>query len=208
MKIGIVGAGMIGSATARLFAKAGHEVAVSNSRGPASLASLVADIGPRASAMTVDEAARWGDVILLAVPWRTPEALPADAAVAGKIVIDAMNPYGADGSVADLGDDTSSETTARRLPHARLVKAFNTIWYKHLAGRGRPDAPVAERHAIFIAGDDKDAKATVSRLIEEIGFGAVDTGALREGGRRQQPDTSLYNKIMTVAEGRKAAGVS
>src|SRR6188472_415529 len=116
MKIGIIGAGMIGSATARLFAKAGHEVAVSNSRGPASLASLVAKIGPRASAMTVDEAARWADVILLAVPWHTPEALPADAAVAGKIVIDAMNPYGADGSVADLGDDTSSETTARRLP--------------------------------------------------------------------------------------------
>src|SRR5919107_1981925 len=103
MKIAIIGAGMIGATAAHLFVNTGHEVAVSNSRGPASLADLVAELGPRAHAMTVADAARWAEVVLLAVPWRTPEALPPPDAVNGKIVIDAMNPYAADGSIIDLG---------------------------------------------------------------------------------------------------------
>jgi predicted dinucleotide-binding enzyme len=122
--------------------------------------------------------------------------------VKGKIVIDAMNPYSADGSISDLGDATSSEQTRKRLPGARLVKAFNTIWYRHLAERSRPDTPVDERHAIFVAGDDDTAKRIVSRLIEEVGFGAVDTGSLIDGGRRQQPNMAFYNRIMTVREAR------
>jgi predicted dinucleotide-binding enzyme len=202
MKIGIIGAGMIGAAAARLFVKAGHAVALSNSRGPESLSALIAELGPAARAATVADAARWADVVLLAVPWRTPEALPPADAVAGKIVIDAMNPYAADGSVTDLGPTTSSEATRKRLPGARLVKAFNTIWYKHLAGRGRPERPVDERHAIFVAGDDEAAKRIVIGLIETIGFGAVDTGPLVEGGRRQQPGTELYNKVITVRDAR------
>ncbi len=202
MKIGIMGAGMIGATAARMFVNAGHEVAVSNSRGPASLSSLVTELGPRATAMTVADAARWGDVILLAVPWRNPKALPPADAVAGKIVIDAMNPYAEDGSVTDLGATTSSEATRKRLPGARIVKAFNTIWYKHLAERGRPDRPVDDRHAIFVAGDDDSAKRTVIALIESIGFGAVDTGPLVEGGRRQQPGTALYNQVITVRDAR------
>ena len=204
-KIGIIGAGMIGATTARLFVKAGHEVAVSNSRGPASLADLVNELGPRARAMTAADAARWADIVLLAVPWRSPEALPPADAVAGKIVIDAMNPYTHDGAVHDLGASTSSEETRKRLPGARIVKAFNTIWFKHLAERGRTDAPLDDRHAIFVAGDDEDAKKIVSHLIEETGFGAVDTGALVEGGRRQQPNTSLYNKVLTRREGQTLA---
>jgi predicted dinucleotide-binding enzyme len=203
MKIGIIGAGRIGATAARLFVKAGNEVAVSNSRGPATLQPLVAELGPKAKAMSVEDAARWADVVLLAVPWRTPEALPPAAAVAGKIVIDAMNAYAADGTVRDLGPTTSSEETRKRLPGARLVKAFNTIWFQHLAERGRTDVPPDERHAVFVAGDDDTAKRIVERLIEEIGFGAVDTGSLAEGGRRQQPDTSLYNKVMTVRDARK-----
>ncbi|HXW06182.1 MAG TPA: NAD(P)-binding domain-containing protein [Vicinamibacterales bacterium] len=202
MKIGIIGAGMIGSTAARLFVSAGHEIAIANSRGPASLAGLVAELGPAARALDVAGAARWADVLLLAVPWRKPEALPPSDSVAGKIVIDAMNPYGPDGSIADLGSGSSSEETRRRLPAARLVKAFNTIWYRHLAERGRPDAPVDDRHAIFVAGDDEDAKRIVMGLIEGIGFGPVDTGSLADGGRRQQPDTALYNKILTVREAR------
>src|SRR5688572_598328 len=145
MKIGIIGAGMIGSTAARLFVKARHEVAVSNSRGPATLQPLVAELGSKAKAMTVVEAARWAEVVLLAVPWRTPDALPPADVVSGKIVIDAMNPYAADGSVTDLGGSSSSEETKKRLPGARLVKAFNTIWYKHLNERGRPDLPFEER---------------------------------------------------------------
>jgi predicted dinucleotide-binding enzyme len=202
MKIGIIGAGMIGATAARLFVNAGHEIALSNSRGPASLSALVTELGPRAKAMTVADAARWAEVILLAVPWRMPEALPPADAVAGKIVIDAMNPYAEDGSVTDLGATTSSEVTRKRLPGARLVKAFNTIWFRHLAERARPDRPADERHAIFVAGDDESAKRTVIGLIEAIGFGAVDTGSLADGGRRQQPGTSLYNQVITVRDAR------
>ena len=205
MKIGIIGAGMIGGTAARVFAKAGHDVAVSNSRGPESLAALVKEIGPKARAMTVDDAAKWADVVLLAVPWRSAEGLPDPALVKGKIVIDAMNPYARDGAVMDLGASSSSEETAKRLPDARLVKAFNTIWFKHLGTKGRTDLPMDDRHAIFVAGDDEDAKRIVSGLIADIGFGAVDTGSLAKGGRRQQPGAALYNKVMTVKEGRNAA---
>ena len=202
MRIGIIGSGMIGGTAARLFVRAGHEVAVSNSRGPESLQSLVAELGLGARAMTVEDAARWGEVILLAVPWRKPEALPPAELVAGKVVIDAMNPYREGGGLYDLGDSTSSEETAKRLPGARLVKAFNTIYYRHLATRGRPDLPVDERHAIFLAGDDAEAKRLVARLITEIGFAPVDTGSLREGGRRQQPGTPVYNRPLTGREAR------
>ncbi|MCL4402898.1 MAG: NADPH-dependent F420 reductase [Acidobacteria bacterium] len=200
MKIGIIGAGHIGSTAARLFLQAGHVVAISNSRGPASLRDLVAALGPHAHAMTVDDAARFGDMVLLAVPWRKPEALPAAPIVAGKIVIDAMNPYTREGGLYDLGDSTSSEEVQKRLPGARLVKAFNTVYYEHLAARGNHERSMPERHAIFIAGDDPDAKAAVAQLIEEIGFAPVDTGNLREGGRRQQPGTPIYNHPMTARE--------
>ena len=204
-KIGIIGAGMIGATAARLFVDAGHDIAISNSRGPASLAAIVKELGPTAQAMTVADAARWADIVLLAVPWRSPEALPPADAVDGKIVIDAMNPYAKDGSVMDLGASTSSEETQKRLPGARLVKAFNTIWFKHLASRGRKDAAIDERHAIFVAGDEASAKDAVKKLIEEVGFGPVDTGSLAEGGRRQQPNTPLYNKTLTVREARALA---
>jgi predicted dinucleotide-binding enzyme len=200
MRIGVIGAGMIGATAARLFVKAGHEVAVSNSRGPESLRSLIAELGPRAKAMAVDDAARFGELVLLAVPWRAHEALPDPETVRGKIVIDAMNAYRAGGGIADLGESTSSEETAKRLPGARLVKAFNTIYYQHLATQGRTDLPEDQRRAIFVAGDDEAANAMVSRLIREIGFAPVSTGALREGGRRQQPDTPIYNRVITGAE--------
>lgn len=204
MRIGIVGAGMIGATAARLFVAAGHEVAVSNSRGPESLRTLVEELGGRArAAADVDEAAEFGEVVLLAVPWRSPEALPRPESVAGRIVVDAMNPYTPGGGILDLGDSTSSEETQWRLPGARLVKAFNTIWYQHLATRGRTDLPVDERHAVFLAGDDAEAKAVVARLIEEIGFAPVDTGSLREGGRRQQPGSDVYNRPMTAREARE-----
>jgi 8-hydroxy-5-deazaflavin:NADPH oxidoreductase len=205
MKIGIIGAGNIGATTARLFAAAGHDVAVSNSRGPASLEPLVKEIGPHACAMEVDAAARFGDVVLLAVPWRKPDALPSPQAVAGKIVIDAMNPYAESGGLEDLAGQTSSEHTQRRLPGARLVKAFNTIWFKHLAANGRKDLPVAQRHAIFVSGDDEDAKKVVMTLIEDIGFGPVDLGGLVEGGGRQQPGATIYNRPMTAAEASELA---
>jgi predicted dinucleotide-binding enzyme len=201
MKIGIIGAGDIGTTLGRHFAKAGHTVALSNSRGPRSLMGLVNSIGPNASAMTAAEAAKFGEVVVLAVPWRTPEALPALEFVAGKIVIDATNPYSADGEVIDLGKRTSSEEVAGRLPGARLVKAFNTMYYHTLAKEARPPGP--ERLAIFVAGDDAEAKAVVARLIDQIGFAPVDTGSLADGGRKQQPGSAIYNRPMNERQARK-----
>jgi len=206
MKIGIIGAGHIGGTAARIFARAGHEIAVSNSRGPASLEDLVATInreigGSRVRAATVADAARFGEIVLLAAPWRAQEALPDPELVRGKIVIDAMNPYSASGGVIDLGSSTSSEEVARRLPGARVVKAFNTIYWEHLANKGRPDFALERRQAIFIAGDDLAAKKVVSELVGELGFGPIDTGSLREGGRSQQPGTPVYTtRPLTHAE--------
>jgi predicted dinucleotide-binding enzyme len=200
MKIGILGSGRIGGTAARLFATAGHDVAVSNSRGAESLCELVQSIGPQARATTIDEAAAFGDVVLLAVPWRTPEALPKPELVEGKIVIDAMNPYSPTSQVMDLGKSTSSQIVAQRLPGARLVKAFNTMYFETLRTGGR--ASRQDRLVLFVAGDDREAKAVVSRLIEDIGFTPVDTGSLLEGGRLQQPGSPIYNKPMTVEQAR------
>jgi predicted dinucleotide-binding enzyme len=151
--------------------------------------------------MTIEESARFGELILLAVPWRKPEALPPPGLVNGKIVIDAMNPYSAEGQVMDLGEKTSSEEVARRLPGVRLVKAFNTMYYHTLATEAR--APGPHRLVLFVAGDDAAAKEVVSRLIEQIGFTPLDTGSLREGGRRQEPGSPIYNRSLTVSQARE-----
>jgi predicted dinucleotide-binding enzyme len=202
MKIGVLGAGRIGATAARLFIAAGHETAISNSRGAESLRELVAELGPKAHATAVVDAASFGDLVLLAVPWHRTDALPAPKLLHGKIIVDAMNPYKPDGGFYDLGNSTSSEEVLKRLPGARLVKAFNTIYYEHLATRGRKDLPVEERHAIYLAGDDVPAKEVVASLIESIGFAPVDTGSLREGGRLQQPDSPIYNQTFTAREAR------
>jgi 8-hydroxy-5-deazaflavin:NADPH oxidoreductase len=201
MKIGIVGAGNVGGTLAKLLVTAGHEVALSNSRGPESLKSQVTGLGKNARATTVQDAAAFGNIVVLAVPWRKPEALPPPHLVAGKIVVDAMNPYGDGGTIINLGSSTSSEETAKRLPGCRLVKAFNTIHYKHLQERGT--SRKEERITIFVAGDDEEAKSTVKRMIEEIGFAPFDTGSLREGGRKQQPESPIYNKPMTLERAKE-----
>ncbi|MBC8074763.1 MAG: NADPH-dependent F420 reductase [Chloroflexales bacterium] len=203
MDIGIIGAGNVGATLARLFDQAGHRVAISNSRGAESLAALVASLGPQVQALAAEDAVRFGQLVLLALPWRTRDQLPDAALFADKIVLDATNPYNATGGLYDLGDSTSSEAIAAQLTNARIVKAFNTIYYQHLASRGQLAAPPNERHAIFLAGDDDDAKAVVARLITDIGFAPVDTGTLREGGRRQQPGTPIYNVPMTGADARR-----
>ncbi len=201
MNIGIIGAGNIGANAARLFAKAGHSVEISNSRGPQSLTSLVATLGENVKAATVDDAAKFGEVVLLAVPWRTPEALPDATLLKGKIVIDAMNHYTSTGNVEDLGNSTSSEEVAKRLPGARIVKAFNTMYFETLRTGGKQEQ--RDRLVLFVAGDAAEAKAVVSKLIEDIGFAPVDTGSLHEGGRLQQPGSAIYNKPLTVEQAQK-----
>ncbi len=203
MRIGIIGSGRIGGTLARMWANAGHEIAVANSRGPDSLADLVGEIGPLAHAMTVEEAASFGEVIVLAAPFRRPDALPPPVTVIGKIVIDAMNPFAEDGSLIDLGGKTSSAVTAERLPGARLVKAFNTIHFETLRSGGRPHTPEEQRLVIFLAGDDARAKDRVANLIREIGFAPIDTGSLVLGGRLQEPGSRVFNEPMLPSEARR-----
>ena len=202
MKIGIVGSGNIGGNAARLFVRAGHQVALSNSRGGQGLEDLIDALGDKAHATTIGEAARFGDVVLLAIPFGKFRDLPADA-FKGKVVIDATNYYPErDGKFEELDNDetTSSELISSHLKEARLVKGFNTIYFKHLASQGDTSLPLEDRRAIFIAGDDSEAKEIVARLIEEIGFAAVDSGFLHQGGRSQQPGTVVYNKDVTAKE--------
>jgi len=206
MKIGIIGSGNIGATTARLFAGAGHDVTIANSRGPESLAELVGDLGPNAQAATVEDAARASDVVLIAIPLRAYPDLPAEA-FAGKIVIDANNYYPQrDGQIPELDreETTSSELLARHLAGARIVKSFNTMNFRPLGSDGRPDAPRAERLAIYLAGDDEGAKEIVAGLIDEVGFAPVDTGSLHEGGVRQQPGSPIYNNPMPAEEAEAA----
>ena len=208
MKIGIIGSGMIGGTLARLFHTAGHEVAISNSRAPESLKDLVQGLGPGVQASTPAEAARFGDIVVAAVPLKEYRKLPA-AEMAGKVVVDAMNYYpDRDGQIPDLdsGAATSSEMVAAQLPRSRVVKAFNTIYFKHLGSQGDRSLPETDRRAIFIAGDDPRAKAEVAQIIEGIGFGAVDTGSLQDGGRKQQPGSAIYNKDITVREAHGVLG--
>jgi hypothetical protein len=193
MRIGIVGAGQIGGTLATLFTRAGHEVALANSRGPETLADTIAELGPNAHAATVSDAAGFGEVVVVAVPQKEYSSVPP-APFLGKIVVDANNYYAErDGDVAELQSKstTSSELLARHLPGARVVKAFNTIYYEHLRDRGATDAPAVERYAIPIAGDDAEAKAVLTGLIDEIGFTAIDTGSLADSWR-QQPGAPVY----------------
>jgi predicted dinucleotide-binding enzyme len=202
MKIGIVGSGNIGGNAARLFVRAGHQVVLSNSRGGQGLEDLIEALGDKAHATTIGEATLFGDVVLLAIPFGKFRDLPADA-FKGKVVIDATNYYPErDGKFEELDNNetTSSELMASQLKEARLVKGFNTIYFKHLASQGDTSLPLEDRRAIFIASDDSEAKEIVARLIEEIGFAAVDSGFLHEGGRSQQPGTAVYNKDVTAKE--------
>ena len=204
MRIGVIGSGNIGGAAARLFAAAGHDVVLSNSRGPESLAGEGGD-GIRAG--TVAEAAEHGEVVLLAIPLHAYETVPPDE-LSDTIVIDAMNYYpGRDGHIAELDSDaaTSTELVARHLDSSRVVKAFNTLAAATLEEDGRP-AGDHSRIALLIAGDDELAKRTVAELADEVGFDPVDTGSLAEGGRVQQPDSSLYGAELTSVEAREALG--
>lgn len=202
MKIGFIGAGHIGANAAKLLAAAGHEVAISNSRGPETLESLAAELGEGVRAVTVEESAGFGDVVFVSIPFSNYMELPADK-LDGKLVIDSNNYYpDRDGHFAELddGSTTSSELLAGHLKGARIVKAFNTIWFEHLKSQGNTEAPPEDRRVIFIAGDDERAKETVAKLIDDIGFAAVDTGPLAEGGRRQQPGSAVYNRNLKPEE--------
>jgi predicted dinucleotide-binding enzyme len=207
MRIGLIGSGNIGGSLARLWVPLGHEVWLSNSRGPETLADFAAELGERAHAATAAEAAEQGELVVVSVPFGRVRQLPAEP-LAGKIVIDTNNYYPQrDGQWPDLDADrtTSSEILADHLGDSvRVVKAFNTIYSKQLAEDGTP-AGTPGRRALPIAGDDADAKATVTALLDELGFDAVDAGPLAEG-RRFQPDTPPYGPRLDAAALREALG--
>ena len=208
MKIGIIGAGNIGANAAKLFVKAGHEIAIANSRGAETLKDLVAELGENAQAMSIEEATKFGEIVFVSIPFGKYKTLPANL-FRDKIVIDSNNYYpDRDGNYAELDENktTSSELLAEHLRGARIVKSFNTIWFEHLKTQGDVNLPIEERRAIFIGGDDAEAKETVARLIEEIGFAAVDTGDLRDGGATQQPETAIYNRNLTANEAQAILG--
>jgi predicted dinucleotide-binding enzyme len=184
MKIGIIGAGAIGTAIARTLAGAGIDAVIANSRGPASLAALEAQLGKHVRAATVREAAQ-ADMVFLAVNWsKIPSAVEGLGPWQGRIVIDANNPIEAPSfQPFDLGGRSSSEVVADLVPDARVVKAFNHLQPALLSGD-----PAAEggQRVLFVAGDDAQAKQEVLRLIGRLGFFGIDLGALAEGGRLSQ----------------------
>jgi 8-hydroxy-5-deazaflavin:NADPH oxidoreductase len=183
--VGFIGSGSIGSTIARLAVAAGHQVVLSNSRGPETLADTVAELGPRATAATSGEAAAAGGIVVVTVPVAAFPDLPA-APLAGKTVIDTCN-YGPerDGHIPELDGTslTSSELLLRHIPDAGLVKAFNTIYFKHLLSLARP-ARAADRSYLPIAGDSASAKAAVTEFIASIGYGVVDAGPLADSWRQ------------------------
>jgi predicted dinucleotide-binding enzyme len=205
MQIGIIGAGKIGSTLAKLFADAGHDVGVANSRGPDTLGDLEDD---RVHADTAEKVAGRSDVVVLAVPFGRFEELP-DEQLAGKIVIDATNYYpDRDGHLADLdnGATTSSELIQAHLSEARVVKAFNAMRSDHLREFGH-EGGANTRYGIPVSGDDADAKRQVFDLIEQIGYEPVDAGSLADGGRKHQPRTAVYTADLDARELRDRIGV-
>jgi 8-hydroxy-5-deazaflavin:NADPH oxidoreductase len=205
MRIGIIGAGHIGSALARRLTELGHRVVIANSRGPDTLTDVAAFTG--ATAVEVEEAVRGVDLIVLTIPMKNVSALPSGlfASVAAPIpVIDTCNyyPRQRDGRIADIEDGLpESAWVARQIGHS-VVKSFNNIYAQHLASFGKETGSPG-RIALPVAGDDPATKAIVLTLVESLGFDALDAGPISESWR-QQPGTPAYCTDLGVAALRKA----
>ncbi len=205
MRIGIIGAGMIGSTVAKLWADAGHEVKIA-SRHPQELAGLVASLGQHASAGTPAEAAAFGEVVMLTVPLKAVAGLAAEVAsvLRGKIVIDTGNAYekrdGQTAIDASRHDGGSAAWAAAMFPGARWVKAFNTVYFKVLASEAHR---AGDRVGIPLASDDPAAMETVAQLVRDAGFDPVVVGALSRG-KDFEPGTRVYNTGMSGREVRAA----
>jgi predicted dinucleotide-binding enzyme len=183
---GFIGSGNIGSTVARLAVAAGHDVVMSNSRGPSTLGELVSDLGDHARAATASQAAEVGDVVVVTIPLKDYREVPVEE-LAGKIVIDTMNYYPQrDGHIAALDSHitTSSELLQTHLPASQVIKGFNNIFFQHLRDLARP-VGAEDRSALAIAGDDAEAKDTVRKALDAIGYDTFDLGPLAEGWRTQ-----------------------
>jgi predicted dinucleotide-binding enzyme len=207
MRIGIIGAGMIGSTVAKLWVAAGHEVRIA-SRHPEQLQPLVKELGSRASVGTPQEAAAFGEVIMLTVPLAAVGGIAHELApsLSGKIVLDTGNAYERrDGDVA--GEATkhaggSAAWAAAKFPGARWVKAFNTVYFKVLESEAHRKG---DHVGIPLAGDDAGALQTAAQLVRDAGFDPVIVGPLARG-KEFEPGTKPYNTGMSGPELRKIFG--
>jgi len=205
MKVGIIGAGQIGGTLTRRLASLGHEVFVANSRGPETLAGLASETG--AKAVTVAEAARAGEVVIVTIPQGKVRELPKDL-FAGVpedvVVVDTGNyyPRERDGRIEEIENGMMESRWVEQQLGRPVVKAFNNIYASHLMEYGRP-AGTPGRFALPVAGDDDRAKQIVIRLIGELGFDGVDAGRIDESWR-QQPGTPVYGADLDAAGVRRA----
>jgi predicted dinucleotide-binding enzyme len=178
MDVGIIGAGRLGQAMARVAKHAGRSVVLANSRGPESLTTVVSALGEGVSAGTAGEAASAG-IVVVAVPWDRVREAVGGLEWSGQVVIDATNDWAAD----DLDGRTSSEIVTGIVAGARVVKAANTLSAEVLES---DPGEAGGRRVIFISGDDADAKAEVVALFQDAGFAPIDLGDLATGGAMQQ----------------------
>ncbi|HZY03358.1 MAG TPA: NADPH-dependent F420 reductase [Anaeromyxobacteraceae bacterium] len=206
LKIGVIGAGRIGGTLASLWVKAGHEVLLS-SRHPEQLRELARSLGPRARVGTPREAAAFGEVVLVSVPYGALPQIGRDlrAELAGKVVLDTGNPYPErDGEMAhEARRKGTGVASAEYLPGVRLVRAFNAINYRALRSEAhRAGEPVA----IPIAGDDQRALDVASRLVRDAGFEPVVIGPLSRA-RLFDVGTPVYTQLLTARELRQRLGL-
>ncbi|GBR07051.1 NADPH-dependent F420 reductase [Acetobacter oeni] len=205
MKIGIIGAGQIGGTLTRRFTATGHQVKIANSRGPETLSALAKETG--AQAVTAQDAVRDVDLIVVTIPEKNIPALGKTLFASvpqNVVVVDTGNyyPRERDGRIAAIESGTPESVWVSQHLGRPVIKAFNNIYAKHLLENGKP-AGTPGRIALPVSGDDATAKQTVMKLINEIGFDAVDDGPLAESWR-QQPGTPVYCGDFDEAGVRKA----
>ena len=208
MRIGIIGAGMIGATVAKLWISAGHDVCIA-SRHPEELKQLVDDLGPRAKAGKAKECAQFGEVVMLTVPLMAVPGLARDleGALDRKIVLDTGNAYerrdGATAREASQHPNGSAGWAAAMFPNARWVKAFNTVYFKTLMSEAHR---AGDRVGIPLASDDRGALDVAAKLVRDAGFDPVIVGGLARG-KEFEPGSKAYNTGMTGPEVRRALGL-
>jgi predicted dinucleotide-binding enzyme len=204
MRIGMIGAGRIGGNCARQFAKADHEVKLSFSRDRSRLEALASEIGERASVGTPAEAAAFGEVVVLSVPWDLiDDALEQAASLDGKIVIDTTNQYGGVNLPAE--GETAAQHNAARMPGARYTKSFNTLTSRFQEDAA--DRPEPERAVQWVCGNDAEAKRVVMGLIADAGYAPIDLGGTAECEVMEMPRRpgAVYGEEYRLPEAEKAA---
>ncbi len=206
MRVGVIGSGRIGGNAGRLAARAGHDVLFSFSRSPESLKEAAAAAGRSARTGTPAEAAEFGEVVIFAVPWTVvDDALRQAGSLAGKVVIDTTNQFGASGWEEIPGGRTAAEVNAGRMTGARYVKSLNTLTAGFQAAAA--DRPPDQRTAMFLGGDDAEAKQIATGLIRDMGFEPVDVGGFGELWIMEAPrrDGAVYGEEYRPDDARRIA---